>query len=251
MKVSVKKTPPAWHLLLAFVLTLAFLAGLIGWLQNVHIFTTNGMFKSILTEPWIHDPVNASLDHSNYLYYPLYGRLCALLDFLGFMRGQAWRQFAYLNAFWASIGSVFVYAFAYRLSGSPAASAGATVFHAGTGFVLLLLFAYAMTWISALVGLSVRSVEVAQSAGFIWLFPFSFLSNAFVPLAGMPPVIRTIAEWNPVSSLVMACRELFGNPTGMTSDAWPLQHAAAYTVLSCVVVIALFAPAAVRRYRRG
>ena len=132
-----KKTPPAWHLLLAFVLTLAFLAGLIGWLQNVHIFTTNGMFKSILTEPWIHDPVNASLDHSNYLYYPLYGRLCAMLDFLGFMRGQAWRQFAYLNAFWASIGSVFVYAFTYRLTGSAAASAGATVFHLGSGFAQL------------------------------------------------------------------------------------------------------------------
>ena len=127
-----------WQLALVFVVSLAGLAGLIGWLQNVHIITANGMYKSIQVEPWISDPANAPLDPSNYHFFPLYGRLCALLDYLGILRGQAWRQLAYLNAFWASIGSVFVYAFAYRLSGSPAASAGATVFHAGTGFVLLL-----------------------------------------------------------------------------------------------------------------
>jgi len=134
----VKSAAPAWQLLLAFVLSLLFLSSLIGWLQNVHIVTTNGMYKSLQAAPWISDPAHAKLDASNYLYFPLYGRLCALLDFLGILRGQAWKQFAYLNAFWASVGSVLVYVFAHRLTGSAIAAAAATVFHLGIGFVLLL-----------------------------------------------------------------------------------------------------------------
>jgi ABC-type multidrug transport system permease subunit len=95
--------------------------------------------------------------------------------------------------------------------------------------------------------------ETASTAGLIWLFPLTFLSNAFVPLTGMPPVIQTIAEWNPVSSLVLACRELFGNPTGEPPGGWgvwSLEHASLYTLISCVAVIAIFAPLAVRTYRR-
>jgi hypothetical protein len=132
--------PPAlgWQLLLAFGLSLLVLTGLIGWLQNVHIVTTNGMYKSIQVEPWIADPAHAVLDASNYLYFPLYGRLCALLDATGILRGVAWKQLAYLNALWASVGSVLVYAFAHRLTRSAVAAAAATVFHLGTGFVLLL-----------------------------------------------------------------------------------------------------------------
>jgi ABC transporter DrrB family efflux protein len=117
-------------------------------------------------------------------------------------------------------------------------------------YLLLLLFAYTVAWVGSWVGLHMPNPETASTAGLIWLFPLTFLSNAFVPLAGMPPVIQTIAEWNPVSSLVLSCRELFGNPTGLTSDAWSLQHAELYTVLSCVLVIAIFAPLAVRTYRR-
>src|SRR5690348_9334004 len=127
-----------WQLPIVFSLSLVFLAGLIGWLDNVHIVTTNGMYKSIQAEPWIHAPSQAALDASNYLYFPLYGRLCALLDFFGVLRGQAWRQLAYINAFWASLGSVMVFAFAVRLTGNAIAAVAATVFHLGTGFVLLL-----------------------------------------------------------------------------------------------------------------
>ena len=130
--------PVGWQLLLAFALSLLVLTALIGWLQNVHIVTTNGMYKSIQAEPWIHDPAHARLDASNYLYFPMYGRLCALLDWLGILRGQAWKQLAYLNAFWASVGSVLVFAFVHRLTGSAIAAAAATLFHFGTGFVLLL-----------------------------------------------------------------------------------------------------------------
>lgn len=127
-----------WQLALVFMLSLLALAASIVWLQNVHIITTNGMYKSIDVEPWIADPGRAHLDPSNYLYFPLYGRLCALLDVLGISRGHAWKQLAYLNAFWASVGSVLVYAFAFHLFRSALVASAATIFHFGMGFVLLL-----------------------------------------------------------------------------------------------------------------
>ena len=119
------------------------------------------------------------------------------------------------------------------------------------GFALLLLFAYAMSWISATIGLSVRSVEVAQSAGFIWLFPLTFLSNAFVGTQGLPSWLRPVAEWNPVTAVVQAARELFGNtnPAVPAPDAWPLQHPVVATLLWTAGILAVFMPLAVGRYR--
>jgi hypothetical protein len=127
---------PFWHLLLVFGLSLLFLCGLIGWLQNVHIITANGMYKSIQAEPWIAAPGLARLDPSNYLYFPLYGALPA--PTLGILRGVPWKQFAYLNAFWASLSVVFVHAFVHRVTASAGAAALAAVFHLGCGFFLLL-----------------------------------------------------------------------------------------------------------------
>lgn len=127
-----------WQLLLTFVLTLAVLTGLIGWLQNVNIITGNGLYKAMQAEPWIADFRHARLDPSNYLYFPLYGALAHLLDILGIERGVPYRQFAYLNAFFASLGAVFVYAFIHRLTGKVAIAILATLFHVGTGFFLLL-----------------------------------------------------------------------------------------------------------------
>ena len=132
------RAAPAWQLLLAFVLSLAVLCGLIVWLQNVHIISSNGMYKSIQAEPWIADPSTARLDPSNYLFFPLYGFGARLLDSLGILRGVPWKQFAYLNAFWSSIGTVVIYAFAHRLTGSAVVAVLASVFHLGCGFVLLL-----------------------------------------------------------------------------------------------------------------
>jgi hypothetical protein len=127
-----------WQLVLAFVLSLLVLVGLIGWLHNVHILTANGMYKSIQAEPWIADPATARLDSSNYLYFPLYGALCRLLDALGVERGVPWKQLAYLNALWASLCIVFVYAFVHRVTQSARAAVLAAVFHFGCGFFLLL-----------------------------------------------------------------------------------------------------------------
>ncbi|MGK5629081.1 ABC transporter permease [Streptomyces sp. URMC 123] len=119
------------------------------------------------------------------------------------------------------------------------------------GFGLLLLFGYAFSWIGALIGLSVRTPEAATSGGLIWLFPLTFISNAFVPSTNMPAVLRHIAEWNPFSATVQACRELFGNlPAGYpVPDAWPMQHPVLASVLWSLLIIAIFRTLSVRKYR--
>jgi len=119
------------------------------------------------------------------------------------------------------------------------------------GFALLLLLGYAFSWIGALIGLSVRTPEAATSGGLIWLFPLTFVSNAFVPSDNMPSVLRHIAEWNPFSATVQAGRELFGNlPQGYpVPDAWPMQHPVLASILWSVVIIVVFRTLAVRKYR--
>ncbi|MEX3103505.1 ABC transporter permease [Streptomyces sp. V2] len=117
------------------------------------------------------------------------------------------------------------------------------------GFGLLLLLGYAFTWIGALIGLSVRTPEAATSGGLIWLFPVTFISNAFVDSAQMTPWLRHIAEWNPFSATVQACRQLFGDPGLSRSDAWPMQHPVWASVLYSLLIIVVFRTLAVRKYR--
>ena len=120
------------------------------------------------------------------------------------------------------------------------------------GFGLLLLFAYAISWMMALVGLMVPSVEVLNNASFVVIFPITFIANTFVPTENLPTVLRTFAEWNPVSSLAQATRTLFGNiPPGTPEPtSWPLQNPVLYTIIWAGIIIAVFAPLAVRRYTR-
>lgn len=118
------------------------------------------------------------------------------------------------------------------------------------GFGLLLLFAYATSWIMAYVALLVPSVEVVNNASMMVIFPLTFIANTFVPAENLPTPLRVFAEWNPVSSVTQAARELFGNiPAGVPEPTvWPLQNAALYTLIWVVALIAVFAPLAVRRY---
>jgi ABC-2 type transport system permease protein len=123
------------------------------------------------------------------------------------------------------------------------------------GYALLLLFSFAMSWIGALVGMASGSVEVAQSAGFIWMFPLTFISSAFVSQNTLPGPLRTFAEWNPVTSIADAARDLFGNSVNATGilvrgDSWPAQNASLYAVLWCVAILAIFMPLAVAKYRK-
>ncbi|GGL76584.1 transport permease protein [Streptomyces fumigatiscleroticus] len=116
-------------------------------------------------------------------------------------------------------------------------------------FGLLLLLGYAFTWIGALIGLSVRTPEAATSGGLVWLFPVTFISNAFVDSGNMTPWLRHIAEWNPFSATVQACRELFANPGRSASDAWPMQHPVWASLIYSVLIILIFRTLAVRKYR--
>ena len=120
------------------------------------------------------------------------------------------------------------------------------------GFALLLLFGYAMSWVMATVGLLVRTPEVVQNASFIVIFPLTFIANTFVPTNNFPTLLKTVADWNPVSSVVQASRELFGNtaPILETSDAWSLQHPVLYTLIWVVALLAVFIPLSVRLYQR-
>jgi len=136
-----------------------------------------------------------------------------------------------------------------------------------TAFALLLLFSYAFSWIMALVGLMVPSPQVINNASFMVIMPLTFISNAFVPIDTFPGPLERFAEWNPVSAVTEACRQLFGNLPDLggadiaalqaqgvripePSDAWAMVHPVAYTLIWVVIILAVFVPLSVRQYRR-
>jgi ABC transporter DrrB family efflux protein len=127
------------------------------------------------------------------------------------------------------------------------------VFEATAGFVLLLAFGYAMSWVAAVIGLVARTVEVAQSAGFIWMFPLTFLSNAFVPSDSLPGWLQPVADWNPVSSIVLALRDLWGNaPDGLARGAgFPADHPLLLSLLWVGGILIIFVPLAITKYRQA
>jgi ABC-2 type transport system permease protein len=122
--------------------------------------------------------------------------------------------------------------------------------HAVAGFALLVLFASGILWLGTLAGLTVRSADAVAGVIFTVIFPLTFLSSAFVPLAGLPDGLRTAAELNPVSAVITATRTLFGNPTALPAHPpWPLQHPLISAVAWCFALIAIAAPLAIWRYR--
>jgi ABC transporter DrrB family efflux protein len=125
--------------------------------------------------------------------------------------------------------------------------------NAAAGYLLLIVFAYAVSWIMAWIGMLVPSPEVVNNASFIVIFPLTFIAVTFVPLETLPGPLQSIAEWNPVSSATQASRALFGNiPAGTPEpSAWPLQHAALYTLIWAVVILLIFVPLANLQYRRS
>jgi ABC transporter DrrB family efflux protein len=111
------------------------------------------------------------------------------------------------------------------------------------GIGLLLLIGYAFSWVFAFAGLTASTAEAAQSIGFIAIFPLTFISSAFVPVATMPAGLRAFAHVNPFTIMVDAMRSLWlGQPAGTHvwgAFAWAL------------IILAVFAPLAVMRYRRA
>ncbi|MGA0862305.1 MAG: ABC transporter permease [Ilumatobacteraceae bacterium] len=128
-----------------------------------------------------------------------------------------------------------------------------SVLDAVAGYALLLFFAYAFSWVMACIGLVVPTPEVVNNASFMVLFPLTFIANTFVPSETLPGGLRTIAEWNPISTLTQAVRERFGNiPAGTPEPtAWPLQNSLLYSLIFAIALIVVFAPIATRLYQRA
>jgi ABC-2 type transport system permease protein len=120
------------------------------------------------------------------------------------------------------------------------------------GFGLLLLFGFAMIWFGILAGSRLKSVEAVQGVMFTAVFPLTFLADTFAPAANMSPAwLRTIAEWNPISSLVRAMRESWGNTTPLAPDAaLPLHHPVLSTVLWSLALTLVLAPLSIRAFNR-
>ncbi|MFM2364713.1 MAG: hypothetical protein RLY79_382 [Actinomycetota bacterium] len=121
------------------------------------------------------------------------------------------------------------------------------------GFLFLLFFGYALSWVGIFVGLSATDARVVQNVSFLVTFPLTFLSNAFAPTTGMPRALQYFAEWNPVSTMVAACRELFGleNQFGATAGSFPSENPLLTSFIYMIIIMAIFIPISVRKYKRA
>ncbi len=121
------------------------------------------------------------------------------------------------------------------------------------GFLFLLFFGYALSWVGIYVGLSASDARVVQNVSFLVTFPLTFLSNAFAPTTGMPRALQYFAERNPVSTMVAACRELFGleNQFGATAGSFPSENPLLTSFIYMIIIMAIFIPISVRKYKRA
>jgi ABC-2 type transport system permease protein len=130
----------------------------------------------------------------------------------------------------------------WRVEGSLPEAAGA--------FALLMLFRFACTWAGIYLGLLTRNEEAAgQLGGATFLLPL--LSSAYIPTSGLPGWLRTVAEWNPISAVATALRDLLGNTPVPDGAAWPVAHPVAGSLLWCAALLGVFVPLAVRQYAHG
>jgi len=126
----------------------------------------------------------------------------------------------------------------------------ASVLEVTEGIVLLLTFASAMVWMGLWLGVLVRSPDAVMGIGFVIVFPLTFVSNAFVPIDSMPTALQWIATINPVSVLIAALRELFGNPiTPVTKHIWPIDHPVAAAWIYSIGFVVFGWVIAQHRYR--
>ena len=115
---------------------------------------------------------------------------------------------------------------------------------------LLVFFQFAMIWVGMYLGLLIGNEETAAQSS-ILIFPITMLSNVFVPTAGMPGWLRAIADWNPISAVAAAVRQLFGNPAAPANGAWPLEHPVVASLGWLVILLAVFVPLCAARYARA
>jgi ABC-2 type transport system permease protein len=127
------------------------------------------------------------------------------------------------------------------------------VLDAAAGYLLMVAFAFAMIWIGVLLGSLVATPEGVQGIAFVALFPLTFIASTFVPVSSMPGPLKAVAQWNPITTLSDALRELFGNPNTpvQPGDPWSIAHPVAYTVIWIVGIVVVCTPLAVRLYSRS
>jgi len=119
-------------------------------------------------------------------------------------------------------------------------------------YVLMLGLSFAVVWVGVLMGSLLPTPEAVQGVAFTVIFPVTFIASTFVPVNTLPGVLKTIAEWNPVSSVAESLRELFGNPRGEfgANPPWPIEHPIAYSWIWIVGIVLVCAPIAIRAYRK-
>jgi len=137
----------------------------------------------------------------------------------------------------------------YVVGWRPSAGLG----NVALGFLFLLFFGYALSWVGVLVGLSASDARVVQNVSFIVTFPLTFLSNAFAPTTGMPRILQYFAELNPVSTMVAACRQLFGlkNQYGATAGSFPSEHPLTTSLIYMMIIMVIFIPLSLRKYHNA
>lgn len=128
-----------------------------------------------------------------------------------------------------------------------------SILDAVAGYLLMVAFGFAMIWIGVLLGSVVGTPEGVQGFSFIFLFPLTFIASTFVPVDSMPGPLKTVAQWNPITTLSDALRELFGNPNApvQPGDPWSISHPVAYTLLWVVAIVVVVTPLAIRTYARS
>jgi hypothetical protein len=183
------------------VVTIVLALCLMRWLDNVHINTMNGLWKSLVVDEWKKNFSTASLDPSNYLYYPLLSALCRLLDWLGIQAGATWRQMAVVNTVFAGVAVASVYALVRSLTGRRDAALVAAIFHLGSAFFLslavsnedimpsytlvLLAMVMAARWFSA-----PRPIHVVATAA---VFTLGWLLEWRLIFPTLPPLLLALA----------------------------------------------------------
>jgi ABC transporter DrrB family efflux protein len=127
--------------------------------------------------------------------------------------------------------------------------------HSGIGhglatYAFLLVFSSTIVWLGTTLGMLVRSSDAVMGLGFTVVFPLTFLSNAFVPIQSMPGWLQYVASWNPISVIVAAVRDGFGNPQApLVKHAWALEHATGMAWAFTALLLLVAVPLALHRYR--
>jgi len=147
----------------------------------------------------------------------------------------------------AAICAFFVCVTGLAVGWRPEGSAWSTV----GALAIFLLFSYALSWGCACLGILSKGPESAQGVGLVILFPLAVVSNALVPTARMPAALRFVADWNPVSAVTAACRQLFANPNpSALMNSWPMQHPIVTSLMWSIGMLVIFAPLAAHLFAR-